>query len=309
MPSEHYDIDNIERYLTHQMGKEERAAFEGQLQEDEGYSSEVAAYRQLLAGFQARRSENFRRQLAAWEQAAGNAHADEAEYIEWYLSGELKGEARTLVEKKAAEDEAFARELAAYRQIHEGFLAARSENFREKMQGWERGNAQKPSPRLAARRPLWPRIAAAAAILLLAGFGFNWYVQNNFSGDALIGSYYRPSPGENMMGGEAPAREAVSNRYEEAHRLFRQEDYQAAYQAFDALLAELPAAPIDSLSRSLYRQNSEWNRLLAALALQPPPFNPEEETRRIANTEGHAFRQQAGRLLKNLQSPLYKWAN
>lgn len=149
MPSEHYDIDNIERYLTHQMGKEERAAFEGQLQEDEGYSSEVAAYRQLLAGFQARRSENFRRQLAAWEQAAGNAHTDEAEYIEWYLSGELKGEARTLVEKKAAEDEAFARELAAYRQLHESFLAARSENFREKMQGWERENAQSP-------RPAWP---------------------------------------------------------------------------------------------------------------------------------------------------------
>jgi len=309
MPSEFYDIDSIERYLTRQMTAGERAEFEALLGRDEGYRRELAAYQPLMDGFQALRSESFRRQLTAWEAASDTSRADEAEYIEWYLSGELQGEARARIDQKITEDEAFAREVAGYRQLHEGFEAARTETFLKKMQGWEKKKAEKPALQPDGRRPLWPRLAAAAAILLLLGFSFNWYVQSSFSNGALVQAYYQPALNGGTMGEEQDDKESVARQYEEAHLLFKQQDYSAAYQAFGTLLGQLPAATIDELSRSYYRQHAEWNRLLAALAMASPPLNIEEETRRIASAQGHAFQQPAEKLLRKLQSPLYRWAN
>ena len=309
MPSEHYDIDTIERYLTHGMGKEERAAFEDRLQQDEGYRQELDAYQSVLGGFQALRGETFRRQMAGWEQQWAKAGNDDTELIEWYIQGELAGEARRQVEQRMQEDESFAREVAAYRQVHEGFEAARTEVFREKIVEWEKNTPQPAAIRVAARRPLWPRLAAAAAILLLLAFSFNWYLQANFSKTAIAGAYYRPPLDGATMGGEPTAEEAVSQSFQAAHRLFEQQQFPAAYQAFGALLARLPNAPIDELSRTNYRENSEWNRLLAALAMDTPPLDVPTEAQRIAATKGHEFQQQAQSLLRKLNAPWFRWVN
>lgn len=309
MPSEFYDIDSLERYLTRRMAEEERAAFEGRLQQEEDLRRELAAYRPLLESFRALRAEDFRLQMQSWEEQWAQAGTDETELIEWYLDGELPGPARRRVEQRMAEDEAFSREVAAYRQLREGFDAARTEDFRTKLERWE-----KDRPARTAR--LWPRLAAAAAVLLLIGLGFNWYVQANFSAEAIAEAYYQPPPGGATMG-EAPGLpEAVSQRFEAANRLFKEGRYPEAFQAFDALLAELPAAPIDELTRTFYRENSEWSRLLAALGMnagqspaQPPAFDLRAEARRIAATEGHEFQEPARALLRKLDSPLYHWAN
>ena len=121
MPSEHYDIDAIARYLTHRMEGNERDAFEDQLQQDEGYRQELTAYQSVLGGFQALRNESFHLQIADWEQQWAQANTDDTELIEWYLRGELTGDARRQVEKRMGEDESFAREVAAYRQVQERF--------------------------------------------------------------------------------------------------------------------------------------------------------------------------------------------
>ena len=309
MPSEHYDIDALERYLTHRMDGNERAAFENRLQQDEGYRQELAAYQSVLGGFQALRSESFQQRIADWEQQWAQANTEDTELIEWYLRGELTGDARRQVEKRIGEDESFAREVAAYRQVQEGFEAARTEAFREKLTEWEKNTPQSAGLRVAARRPLWPRVAAAAAILLLLAFSVNWYLQANFSNDAIVEAYYQPPLDGATMGGEPAAQEAVSQSFDAAHRLFKQQQYPAAYQAFDALLARLPNAPIDELSRTNYRENSEWNRLLAALAMEAPPLNVKNEAQRIASTEGHEFQKQAQSLLRKLEAPWYRWVN
>lgn len=324
MPSDPYDIETIERYLTHRMEGSERTAFEARLQQDEGFRQEVQAYRPVLEGLYALSSEGFRQRLSAWEEEWAQAGADDTELIEWYLSGELAGKARAALEERMEKDEAFAREVAAYRQAFQGFEASRTEAFRHRMEEWEKEENKKHPSRLrpersraAARRPLWPRIAAAAAILLLLGFSFNWYLQANYSAGAIIEDYYQPPLDEATMGEEPGAQEAVSQSLQAAHRLFQQQDYLAAYQAFDNLLAQLPAAPIDGLSRTYYREQSEWSRLLAAVRLSSgrnpptptPPLDVKAEARRIASIEGHEFREPAQELLRKLDSPWYGWVN
>ncbi|MCB9054089.1 MAG: hypothetical protein H6556_32200 [Lewinellaceae bacterium] len=309
MPSERYDIETIERYLTHQMEGSERAEFEARLQADEGYRQELEAYRPILEGMQSLRNQNFRRQVNAWEEEWQQPGAADTELIEWYLNGELTDGARKSVEKRMEKDEAFAREVAAYRQVHEGFDAARAEAFRHKMVGWEKDKGQETTLRPAHRRPLWPRLAAAAAILFLLGLSFNWYLQANFSAGAIVETYYQPPLDEGIMGDKPASAETTSQSYQAAHRLFRQQQYPAAYEAFNNLLGQLPTASIDELSRTYYREHSEWNRLLAALATSPPPIDLKSEAQRIAAIDGHEFQPQAKILLRTLQSPFYNWAN
>ena len=302
MPAEFYDIAQIERYLTRGMDGEERSGFEALLKKDDNTRREVEAYRQLFEGFHALRSENFRQEMKSWETEWEQANTDDTELIEWYLTGELTGKARTRIENQMEEEEQFAREVAAYRQLHEGFTAARSEDFRQQVSSWEKEQA-------AVRRRLWPRLAAAAAILLLVGFGFRWYVQANFSTEAIVATYYQP-PLEGATMGEGPLeQEAAGRSFAAANRLFQKGDYPGAYLAFDALLNQLPDVSIDNLTRSYLREQSEWSRLLSALAMDPPPFNIQEEARRIAAEDGHEFQSQAKRLLRKLQSPFYRLAN
>ncbi len=317
MPSGPYDIETIERYLTRQMEESERAAFEAQLEQEEGLRREVGAYRQALQGLHALRSEGFRHQMAAWESDWAQGGADETELIEWYLDGNLTGDARKYVEKRIQEDDAFAAEVAAYRQALDGLEASRLEAFRNRMEGWEKEKKEKPELTVAARRPLWPRIAAAAAILMLLGLSFNWYLEKNFSAGAIVERYYQPPLDEGTLGEEPTTQEAINEDFRTAHRLFRQGDFPAAYRAFGTLLARLPDAPVDNLSRTYYREQSEWGRLLAAVRLSSgrspsipsPPLDVKAEARRIASADGHEFQEAAQELLHKLESPWYGWVN
>ena len=94
MPSDHYNTETIERYLTHRMGEEELAEFEGRMQQEESLRQEVAAYRPVLEGLVALRGENFRQKIHEWEGEWARANTDDTELIEWYLDGDLAGEAR-----------------------------------------------------------------------------------------------------------------------------------------------------------------------------------------------------------------------
>lgn len=308
MPANLYNIETIERYLRRQMDTSEQAAFESQLEAEEGYRQEVAAYQQLLEGFDAARSEDFIGKLEGWE-AQAEAASDEVELIEWYWNGALQGPGRVAFEERLQQDAGFAAEVAAYRQLFEGFDAARSENFIGKLEGWEKSQTPKPELRVAGRRPLLYRIAAAAAVLLLIGFGLNWYATAYYSNAVLVADYYQAPRSEAIMGANQPGLTEIARQFEQANALFQEKQYPEAYQAFDALLATLPSATLDNFNRRYYREQAEWNRLLAALALDNPPINLKEEVDRIANTEGHEFQPAAQKLSRQLQSVWYKWAN
>lgn len=309
MPSNNYDIEPIERFLLGQMEPGELAAFEARLLSDEGQRLEVSAYRQLFDGFAAVRSEVFRGQMQAWE-AEGDAAADEAELIEWFWNGELQGPGRAAFEERLREDARLARETEAYGQLHKGFAGARSEDFRGKLESWEKAQSRQPELRVSARRPALYRIAAAAAaVLLLAAFGLNWYARHYYSAGSLAGAYYQPPRSETVMGEGQPGLTEIARQFAQANGLFQQGQYPAAYQAFDALLAILPTAALDNFNRRYYQEQSEWNRLLAALAMDDPPISPAEEARRIAGAQGHEFQAAARELSGKMNSAWYKWAN
>ncbi|MCB0572746.1 MAG: hypothetical protein KDC66_23420 [Phaeodactylibacter sp.] len=309
MPSNLYDIEPIERYLLGQMEPAERVAFEALLQADEGHRAEVENYRRLFGGFAAIRSEAFRKLALLWE-AEADAASDEVELIEWYLNGQLQGPGRNAFEERMLSDEHLAGEVEAYRQLHYGFSAARSEVFRDKLEGWESAKSSPVALKAASRRPLLYRIAAAAAaVLLLAGFGLNWYANSHYSRPALVASYYQPPRSETIMGNDQPTLTTIAQQFTRANELFQKQHYAEAYQAFDGLLGSLPAAGLDKFNHQYFLEQSEWNRLLAAMAMDTPPLDPAGEARRIAGADGHEFQAEAKRLSRQLQSVWYKWAN
>ena len=308
MPSLPYDIEKIDRYLSGAMPPPEQEAFEAELRQEAGYREEVAAYRRLYEGLTAARAEAFRQQMAAWETAV--ATEGELELIDWYLNGELQGAGRAAFEARLAQDAALAAELEAYRQLQEGFQAARGEAFREKIQHWESQQAPKSRLRPASRRPLLFRLAAAAAVLLILGLSLRWYAKVNYADTALAAQFYQAPLSETTLGdSRRPGLDEMAQAFEQAHARFQQDDFPAAFAAFEALLQLLPAAELDPFNRQYYQEQADWGRLLAALAMPAPPLDVSAEAQRIAADERHEFQAQAAELARKLRSPLYRWAN
>lgn len=309
MPSFPYDIEKIDRYLTGAMPPGEQEAFEAELQQEEGYRSELAAYQRLYEGFTAARAESFRHQMPGWETSL--AADSQVELIDWYLNGELHGPGLAAFEAHLERDEAFAREVNAYRQLREGFEAVAGEAFRGKIHAWEEAQPARPALRVASRRPLLYRLAGAAAVLLVLGLALHWYAQANYAHPALVASYYQAPRSETVMGnGSQPGLSEVAQSFEQAHALFQEPDFPAAYQAFDALLNNmLPSAELDNFNRQYYQEQAEWGRLMAVLAMPDPPFDARAEAKRIAAAEGHEFQPKAAALSRKMQSAWYRWAN
>lgn len=68
MNIEQKDLQLIEAYIKNDMTAEERRRFEERMEAEAGLSEEVSAYRQIFRGFQQLERDNFRSEVAAFEQ-------------------------------------------------------------------------------------------------------------------------------------------------------------------------------------------------------------------------------------------------
>jgi len=148
-------------------------------------------------------------------------------------------------------------------------------------------------------------------VLLILGLSLRWYAQANFADAALAAQFYQAPLSETTLGDDSsrPGLDEMALAFEHAHARFQQEDFPAAFAAFEALLQLLPAAELDRFNLQYYQEQAEWGRLLAALAMPAPPLDVSAEAQRIAADERHEFQARAAELARKLRSPLYRWVN
>lgn len=305
-----WDIERIENYLRGRLPTEEAQRLQTAMQRDPALRQEVEAYQVLLDGLATLQTQELSKRMEDWE----NEHrtADDTEWITWYLEGRLAPEGERQIEARIAKDPAFAEEVAAYRQLLEGFDVAADQQFRQQMQSWETGSGEeKAPPRLrAASRRRWLQYAAAAAVaLLITNISIYYYAQSNYTGPAITSNFYQAPLSNQTLGGEAAPPTALENRFEYAHQQLQEESYTAAFMAFDSLIRAVPQAQLDDFNKTLLLEQAEWNRLLAAIGMDNPPIDPKAEARRISQQPGHEFAEPAAKVEQRLGSFLHRWVD
>lgn len=96
----------------------------------------------------------------------------QTDLIERYLTGALPSNESAMVDQRIKEDAAFAKEVAKYRFILDGFRSLEAEQFREKVSSWKKNSSGTNRSLLTQR---WSMAAAAAIVLLLGiAFAFRW---------------------------------------------------------------------------------------------------------------------------------------
>lgn len=308
MESKSWTPEELERYLRGELPEAEAAALQAQSATDEELAQALSDYGYLLAGLDELRGQSQKTEMQAWE--AELSDMDDTELIAWYLEGELAPSGEALVEQRIAADTVFAQEVDSYRPLLNGFSELRGQNLRQKMQQWEAEQQTSPATlRVASKRPGWQYAAAAAVALLIATAALMLFARSQYSGPALATQFYQAPLAEGTMGGEAVDLSILQRQFAAAHQQLQQEVYNGAFMGFDSLLRQLPTAELDEFNRTYLKEQAEWNRLLAAVAMPAPPIDVRAEARRIAQQPDHEFAQAAAELENRLSSIWYQWAN
>lgn len=304
MSLEYNDIEQIEAYLNHQMGKKDRTAFEQRLKEEAELRQELEQYRTLLSGFEVLQEEAIGNQMQQWEKEWSEATENDADLIEWYLNNELGEVAAEKVASKIQTEPAFAKKVEAYQSLLEGFGALASTSFSAEMKQWEgkKQSAKLPTAKVRHLRPLLLRVAAAAVILLLIGIGIRQYMGAQYSNSSLVASYYQHPGSTNVMGPDQEEKDAITRQFEEAHQMLKNKEFGEASKAFADLKTALKQASLDDLTLQYLTENTDWNYILAMLG------SGEEEQLVLASLEAiianpdHEYRDKAVSLKEKLNS-------
>lgn len=259
--------------------------------------AEAEEYQQLFRALQAAQATQMRERFADWDNDF--AQADEAEYIDAYLQGELHPDNAAALETRLKHDEVLAQSVSQQARLEEGFAALNDEQFRAQMNKWEgssQGKVRQLKPRPAKR---W--LAIAATVLVLATAGLFGYQANQYSDQALAEQYYqRPVVTGNNMGSDAPTRTAYLNDFAAAHAALEAGDYRDAMRAFDALAATPPPAGLSDEEVQYYQDNADWNNLLSRLGAGQIGIEFEQRLQLITGSSTHLYHQQALELEEDL---------
>jgi hypothetical protein len=217
---------------------------------------------------------------------------DILENIEQYLRGSMTATERLDFEREMAADATLREEVEAYRRIFDGFQAARSEQFSQKLLQWDAEPAQPSAAKVVSIRRFLRPLAAAAALLLMVGIGLRWYAVRHYSNEAIVESMYAAPNFSGLMGDAAQATESSFMTFvKSGNRDVTNGLYGAALLKFDHALDILPEAGFDEFTQKYWRDNLSWSMALSRLAKGDPQW--ELEVQRIANDNSHEYRQKA----------------
>ncbi len=303
----HTQIETIERYLRGGMTAEERIAFAGRLAGDEALQQETEDFERILGGFRTLCEEQLLADFTEWDKESGEE--DELALIEAFLNGELSAENRNKVLERLETDLAFGEKMNQHKTLLAGFEAIRSEEFEGHLKTWE-SNAEKGKTRKLTPVKTWVyRLAAAASVLLLAGVGLHWYAANHFSASALEEQFYQAPNLGGTMRGDSQIGDPLVIAYEKAHRQMAAKEFSGAESAFQNVLSLLGMLKPDELTQKNYRDNAEWNIVLAQLAQGKTGEKFRERLDAVAGDAGHTYNAQAARLKEKMASVWFRWVN
>ena len=237
-------------------------------------------------------------------------------HIEAYLKGEMNATDRQAFEAQLATDEQLQRELAAYRQLFDGFQGFREKAFEEKVTEWTQsarvmsGETSGPGKvipmnQAAKLRSLWKRVAVAASFTLLLGMAAAWWASQQYSDLKIVQNVYSPPLSSGTMGEQNQEASELEKTFERGHQFFQKGNYTDAVQKFDAIVHSLEANPklFDGITRNFYLENAKWTKLLAQFAngdLTDEQYSTALDN--FANDPASDYTEKAKNLKKDLNS-------
>jgi len=239
---------------------------------------------------------------------------NEISSIEAYLRGGLSKDEQDAFDAQLATDEAMQSEVAAYRQIFTGFEGLKEEAFAKDVAQWvEEAKAKsdvggedniRPIQTGAKVRPMWQRLAVAASIALLLGFGATWWGSGQYSNSALSENAYVAPLSSGTMGENQQLKE-TETQFENAHQLFQSGKYEEAAKSFDSFIVKLEGSPFlfDELTQDFYLDNAKWTSLLSKFASgKIEDENMKGELEKIAADPMSEYSDKAERMLEDMGS-------
>lgn len=230
------------------------------------------------------------------------------EHIKSYLEGSMSNPELQDFKSQLAADITLQQEVEAYKTIFDGFQYLGEEDFEQEVTKWGadlRGkNVTVPISGNAKRFSLYKKLALAASIVLLVGFGMSWWGSQNYSDAVLADNYYSAPISEGTMGDSPDVLlKPLHKLFEKAHQQFQDGEYEKAIQSFMDLEAVLQSneQQMDKLSFNYYKENVEWTLILAFLKTGQPS-SLEKPLNTITNNPNHGYTEQAGELKNDLAS-------
>lgn len=296
MDEQGYTLEEIEGFCLGSLPNAKRSAFEARLESDHALQHQVKLIQSILDGFSAIRTENLAAQMNSW--AIASQETEDAELIEWYLSGDLGPKAQHFVEKRRKTDPEFDALFKSQQSLIDGFEAAREASFVDQMAKWEEeAKSETPVRRL---NPWIKRMSIASAILLLVGIGGRSYMKSQYSNEKLFASFYQVPNIGGTLGGQNV--EGFKEDFSTAHRSLQAQQFDEAIQQFTRLQTNLPALELDPLASSYYQNNLQWSLLLARLGNDSTGPEFFTELRAVASDSSHEYQSNAQALLDKLNS-------
>ncbi|MCB9280572.1 MAG: hypothetical protein H6562_16885 [Lewinellaceae bacterium] len=307
MQTENVNIETIERYLKGDMPAAERDAFRARLAEDESLQAEVSEVEAILNGFQSLRETQLLADFRTWDEEW--TATDETDLIEAYLQGNLSAENRERVSQRLKTDPAFEEKVKSHQKLASGFEAIRSEEFAGRLRAWETEAVRTKTRKLVPMRTIFLRVAAAASILLVAAVGLNWYADSRFSSWALEDDFYSTPNLGGTLGQDTSTTNPLVIAFEKGHQQMKSKEFLDAEGTFNNVLALVEMMHPDPLSAKNYRENAEWNILLAKLGRNEFGSNFQEQLDAIIRNPDHTYHDRAVALKAKMETFWFRWAN
>ena len=315
-------FNKIEDYLAGGLNEADAAAFATQIAADASLAALVEQHRITQDAIELLVENDLRAEL---EELRAEA---QLEYVEAYVGGSLSDEAAATFEANMETDPTLA-DMVTQQQIAQDAIELLIENdLRATLNGFkaetevtatEAPTATKVvdmQPRVAKRRSLMPRLAAAASIALILGF-FTLQFNGNSNQALLEGNYAEYSMPEVNRSGDATAINPLAtgldaykagdyaaaiafyktiptsnSRYNEAqyylaHSYHKKEAYTEAIKQFGKVI---------TIGDVRYVEQAEWYQLLSYVANDQLDNNFDQLLNKLLSDETHSYHQKAQKL-------------
>jgi len=254
--------------------------------------------------------------------------------LEAYAEGRMPEAERAAFEAELADSAELRQALQHYRLSRETVEQGIEDNLRGQLETWAAEEAGyiapmevRPKARIVAMRPQWIRLAAAACVVLMAGWFLLQWAGRGYTDHALYSANYelpRASDLRSGTAGENPLEagyktlenkdfqaavnyfktiEPENERYGEAqfylgHAALQLKQYNLAIEAFETTIRQ---------NEAKFREDAEWNLTLTYVAAhRTKDMAFKNLLAFLINTPGHAYHRQAFELEKKLGSFLRK---
>jgi cytochrome c-type biogenesis protein CcmH/NrfG len=254
------------------------------------------------------------------------------ETIDRYLRGEIQGDERLKFEVEVKQNVELAREVERLRLAEKAIVLYADARLRQRLK--EKGETllqekanDKPVRKIWSNWRIWLRVAAVLVPVMIL-VGVKWYSDVNYDPSVLVHRYYQAKKTPAFLSGD------YNHPLQEGFRAYRQKNYDRAIEFFSQVPTEGPGFPTAQLflaysyfesgryqaaaqhfenviktGDTRYKENAEWDRLLALLAMQNEREQVQLHLDEIRSNPEHSFHQQALALNRQLNSIFKKIAD